>query len=174
MTTTDNGVMAVAVQGGVTATALAFFHDSVIAMIPFLLCCIPLVCLDLKFGIKAAKYRGARIRFSTAFRRTFGKCVEYLCWVVLSSTMSLAFSAKWIQWIVLGVVFVNEFSSIIGNYLETKGLEVSWSSVANAILKLFGQKHGLDTSGIDTGEFVKPKPAQRRDGKGRFVKTTEE
>lgn len=174
MAASDNNTVSILVQGGVSATALAFFSDSIMKMIPWLIVAVPLIVLDLIWGIKAAKYRGDRIRFSTAFRRTFGKGTEYFCWVVLASTLSIAFGTQWVEWAVLGVVILNEFSSIIGNYLETKGLEVSWKYVFNSILNLGGQKVGVDASGVDTGKFVRPiekRPRNPlRNEKGQFVR----
>lgn len=157
------------VQGGVTVTALAFFGEMMVKMVPYLIACIPLIILDLVWGIKAARYRKERVRFSTAFRRTFGKVAEYLCWTILASTLSLAFRTVWIEWFVLGAVYLNELSSIIGNFLETKGLEIAWHDVFRAVFKLGGQKAGLDTDGIDPVGFIRP-TTQGRDKKGRFTK----
>lgn len=159
--------------GGASATALAFFSDSLTHMIPWLIAAVPLIILDLRFGIRAAKHRGEKIRLSTAFRRTFGKAVEYFCWIVLAATLSLAFQKAWIEWAVLAVVIVNEFASIIGNYLETKGLEVNWKTVNKALFHFGAQKAGLDDDGIDPNGFVrpiqKPKPQPIRNEKGQFV-----
>lgn len=169
-TNQQNSVIA---QGGVAATAIMFFSESIIKMVPWLIIALPLIYLDLHFGIKAALMRNERIRFSTAFRRTFGKLIEYICWTVLASTMSLAFNQNWLEWIILGVVYLNELSSIIGNYLETKGLEISWANVWGAVLKIGGQKVGVDTEGIDPTQFVKPaeKKPRPRNSKGQFVST---
>lgn len=159
--------------GGASATALAFFSDSLTHMIPWLIAAVPLIILDLRFGIRAAKHRGEKIRLSTAFRRTFGKAVEYFCWIVLAATLSLAFQKAWIEWAVLGVVVINEFASIIGNFLETKGLEISWPNVFRALFHFGAQKAGLDDDGIDPNGFVrpiqKPKPQPIRNEKGQFV-----
>lgn len=137
-------------------------------MVPWLVVSIPLILLDLDFGIKAARTRGERVRFSKAFRRTFGKVIEYFAWVCFAATASLAFSIQWIEWAVLGIVYINELSSIVGNYLETRGLEISWAYVWNKLLKIGGDKIGVDASDIDVAEAIKPK--QPRDNKGRFVK----
>lgn len=157
------------VQGSVTVTALAFFGKMMVKMVPYLIACIPLIVLDLVWGIKAARYRKERVRFSTAFRRTFGKAAEYLCWTILASTLSLAFETEWVEWIVLGAVYLNELSSIVGNYLETKGLEIVWKDVFRAVFRLGGQKAGVDTTGIDPVGFVRP-VKQGRDKKGRYTK----
>lgn len=169
MTASDHNALSIFAQGGVSVTALAFFSDSIMKAVPWLICAVPLIFLDLIWGIKAARYRGESIRFSKGFRRTFGKMVEYLCWIILASTLSLAFERQWIEWGVLAVVIVNELASVIGNYFETKGLQVSWKSVINAAIRFLGKKTNTDVEGIDIGDFVKP-IERPRDAKGRFVK----
>lgn len=167
MTATENQTMTAIMSGGIATTAVVFFRDAVIGMIPWLIVSLPLILLDLIFGIKAARHRGERVRFSKAFRRTFGKMIEYLAWVCFAATASLAFSAKWIEWVVLGAVIINELASVVGNYAETKDVEISWAYLWNKLIKIVAGKHGVDEP-IDVGEIVKPKPA--RDEKGRFIK----
>lgn len=155
-------------QGSVAATFVAFLQASVLRMIPYAIPTIALIALDLVYGIKAAKDRGERVRLSTALRKTTTKFFSYVCWIILASTMALAFNVQWIEWIVLGTVYANELASVVGNYLETKGLELSWGGVVNAIVKLFGRKHGINTEDIDANEIIKP-IKQGRNKKGQFV-----
>lgn len=155
-------------QGSVAATFVAFLQASVLRMIPYAIPTIALIALDLVYGIKAAKDRGERVRLSTALRKTTTKFFSYVCWIILASTMALAFNVQWIEWIVLGTVYANELASVVGNYLETKGLEMSWGGVVNALVKLFGRKHGINTEDIDANEIVKP-IKQGRNKKGQFV-----
>ena len=169
MTTTDNSTVTAVVSSGIATTAVVFFRQAVIDMIPWLIVAIPLILLDLNFGIKAAKSRGERIRFSKAFRRTFGKAVEYAAWVCFAATATLAFGYKWIEIVVLGAVMLNEVASVIGNYFESKGLKLKWGNILNSVIHIFGKKHDLDVDGVDTNEFTEP-IARPRDSKGRFVK----
>lgn len=155
-------------QGSVAATFVAFLQASVLRMIPYAIPTIALIALDLVYGIKAAKDRGERVRLSTALRKTTTKFFSYVCWIILASTMAMAFNVEWIEWIVLGTVYANELASVVGNYLETKGLELSWGGVVNALVKLFGRKHGINTEDIDANEIVKP-IKQGRNKKGQFV-----
>lgn len=153
-------------QGGVAATAVAFFQQAVLRMIPFSVPAVALLFLDLIYGMRAAHCRNERVRLSTALRRSITKLWSYVCWLILASTLALAFGQGWLEWTVLGAVYLNELASIVGNYLETKGLEVSWAMVFNTIFKIGGQKFGVDTSDIDASEFVKPKEPKT----SRFVK----
>lgn len=161
-------------EGGISATLIAFLQTAVLRMIPYSLPALVLVALDLVYGIKAANHRGEKVRVSTALRRTITKIFSYICWLVLASTIAIAFSHIWLEWLVLGIVFANEFLSIVGNYLETKGLEISWKNVNRAIFHIGGQKVGVDTTGIDPNGFVqpikKPKGKPVRNDKGQFVK----
>lgn len=165
----DNTTVSAVTSSGIAVTAVIFFRDAVLNMIPWLIASLPLILLDLDFGIKAARYRKERVKFSKAFRGTFGKLVEYVAWVCFAATASLAFGMKWIEWVVLGAVFINELSSIVGNYLETKGLELNTRNLWNAILKIFGRKTGIDTEDIDAGEIVKPKEQPRDPKTGRYI-----
>lgn len=125
-------------------------------MVPYATPAIVLIILDLIYGCKAAAYRQERVRFSTAIRRTLTKSFSYVCWIILASTLALSFEKEWLEWIILGMVYLNELSSIIGNYFEAKGLKINWGKVLNAIIGIFGQKTNTDTSGVDVEGFVEP------------------
>ena len=160
-------------QGGVSSAAVAILQETVLRMIPYALPSVFLIVLDLVYGIKAARSRGEKVRVSTAVRRTVTKIFSYLCWLILATTVSLAFDHKWLEWVILGLVYVNEFASIIANHLETKGLEVNWKSVNALLFKWGGQKAGLDTNDVDPNGLVrpiqKPKSNPIRNAKGQFV-----
>ena len=169
MTTTDNSTITAVVSSGIASTAVVFFRQAVIDMIPWMIVAIPLIVLDLNFGIKAARFRGEQIRFSKAFRRTFGKTIEYAAWICFAATATLAFGYKWIEVVVLGAVILNEVASVIGNYFESKGLKLKWGNILNTLIHFFGKKHNVDTEGIDVNEMTEPVKRQR-DSKGRFIK----
>lgn len=143
-------------QGSVASTAVIFLQTAVLRMIPYSIAAIPLIVLDLVYGIRSAKYRGEKIKMSTAIKKTVTKIFTYICWLVLASTIALSFSKSWLEWVVLGLVYGNEFVSIVGNYLETKGWQINWKSLSRAGFKLGGQKVGLDTNGIDPASFIEP------------------
>lgn len=158
-------------QGSVSTTAVLFLQSAVLRMIPYSVAALPLIALDLVYGVKAARARGEVARFSTAIRRTITKAFTYMCWLILASTLALAFGQTWLEWVILGTVYANELSSIVGNYFESKGMKVVWKNILNAIFKLGGQKTGLDTEGIDAGSFVEPIQgnSKPRNSKGQFV-----
>lgn len=158
---------AVAIESGISATVVAFLQTAVLRMIPYSVPALVIIALDLLYGIKAAKCRGERVRFSTACRRTVSKIVSYVCWLILASTLAISFNKDWLEWFVLGLVYANEFASIIGNYLETKGIEFSFVGLYRWILRVITGKVGEAMDTAESEEIIKPKP---RDKKGRFVK----
>ena len=151
--------------GSVSAAAVAFLQAAVLRMVPFAVPAIVLIILDLLYGCKAAYSRKERVRFSTALRRTLTKTFCYICWIILASTLALAFEKDWLEWLVLGLVYLNELSSIVGNYYESKGLKINWPNFLKSIIPIFGQKAGVDTSGIDPGNFVEPIEKKTRKAK---------
>lgn len=169
MTTTDNAVTAVT-STGITATAIIFFREALTNMIPWFMASIPLILLDLNFGIKAAKYRKEKVTFSKAFRGTFGKLVEYIAWICFAATASLAFGIKWVEWAVLAAVFVNEIASVIGNYLETKDIKFSFLGFYRWLLKVIAGKAGEAMDSAEAEGIIIGKDGKARDKKGRYTK----
>ena len=169
MTTTENAVTTVT-STGITATAIVFFRDAIINMTPWLVVSIPLILLDLNFGIKAAKHRKEKVRVSKAIRGTFGKIVEYFAWVCFAATASLAFGIKWVEWSVLGLVYANELASIIGNYLETKGITFSFVGFYRWILKVIAGKAGEVMDDAEAEGIIIGKDGEARDKRGRYAK----
>jgi len=163
------GESALVVQGGVATVAVAFFQEAVLRMIPYAVPSFIFLLLDLLYGIKAAKQRGEKVRVSTAVRRSVTKMFSYICWLILASTLAISFGKEWLEWTVLGLVYVNEFASIVGNYLETKGIGFSLVGLYRWILKVIAGKAGeaMDAAEAEGIIIEKEKP---RDAKGRFVK----
>lgn len=159
------------VQGSVSTVAVAFLQAAVLRMVPFAAPAIVLLALDLLYGIRAAKCRGERARLSTAVRRTMTKLFGYVCWLILASTLALSFHQDWLEWLVLGLVYVNEGASIAGNYLETKGLDFQFAGFIKLFIRKFlAKKAGVEVTPEEADEIIKPK----RDPKtGKFVKRDE-
>lgn len=157
---------ALIVEGSVSATLVALLQVAVLRMIPYAVPGLLLVVLDLAYGIKAAKARGELVRVSTAIRRSLTKVFLYICWLILATTIAIAFDKIWLEWGTLALVYGNEALSIIGNHLEAKGLQFSLAAVYRWILKFFAGKVGGEMTSEEAEEILKP----ARDNKGRFVK----
>ena len=163
---------ALVMEGGVSAAIVVFLQTAVLRMIPYAVPAVFLIALDLFYGIRAAKYRGEEEKFSPALRRTITQLFSYGCWIILASTLALSFKHDWLEWAVLGLVYVNEFVSIVGNYLETKGITFSFVGFYRWVLKLVAGKAGGVMDDFEAGDIIKPKDGKGpgRDKKsGRFV-----
>ena len=146
---------ALIVQGGVSAALVTLLQTAVLRMIPYAVPGLFLVLLDLVYGIRAAKQREEKVRASTAIRRTTTKVVTYVCWLILATTIAIAFNKDWLEWGMLGLVYANEFLSIIGNYLETKGLKFSIAAVYRWFIKWIAGKAGAEMSDDEASEIIK-------------------
>lgn len=145
------------VQGGVSASLVALLQTAVLRMIPYAVPGLLLVVLDLAYGIQAARRRGEAVRVSTAIRRSLTKVFLYICWLILATTIAIAFGKDWLEWGVLGMVYANEGLSIIGNALETKGIVFSIGGAYRWLLRLLAGKAGAEMTEDDAGEIIKEK-----------------
>lgn len=169
------------VEGGVVAVTVAVLKKTVFAMIPFALPALVLVALDLHFGIKAARHRYKkykreedRVTFSKALRGTVGKVFEFAAWLILASSASIAFEKEWIQWATLGLVYLNELASIVGNYLCTKDIDFDLLAFLRNVLvfvgRWVGSKIGIVTDDVTFNDVLKPSKGPKRGKDGRFEK----
>ena len=165
MFSSESSAISTVAQGGVAVTALAFLHNALTNMIPYCICAAPLILLDLTFGIRAARYRKEKVTFSRAFRRTMSKTADYICWIIIAATLALAFEKRWIEWLILGAVMGNEIISIIGNYLETKGITFSWVGFYRWVVRVISGKAGVAMEEAEAADIIK----RPRNKKGQFV-----
>lgn len=161
---------ALLVEGGVSATLVVFLKTAVLRMIPYAIPAVFLILLDLYYGCRAAKFRGEKVRVSTAVRRTMTKAFSYVCWIILASTLALAFTHDWLEWAVLGLVYANELASIVGNYLETKGITFSFVGFYRWILKVIAGKAGEVMDDAEAEGIIIGKDGKARDKRGRYAK----
>jgi hypothetical protein len=170
MTTSDTSTVSTVAHSGVAVTAIAFLHAALINMIPYFICAIPLVALDCRWGVPAARIRGEKVTLSRFIRMLMTKCVDYVCWVVVAASLALAFEHGWLEWLVLGLVMGNEIVSIIGNYLLVKkGIELSWEAFYRWVFKAGAEKVGVTMESAEAEGIIKPK--RERDPKtGRYIK----
>lgn len=154
---------ALVLQGSVATVAFAFFREAVLRMVPYAVPGFVLLVLDLLYGVRAAKHRGEKVRLSTAVRRSTTKFFSYVCWLILASTLALSFEMEWLEWAVLGLVYGNELASIIGNYLETKGIEVSWSDFYRWIFKAGAEKIGATIEEAEAEGIIRKKEKEEGD-----------
>ena len=141
-------------QGSVATVAVAILKEAAVRMIPYSFAAIPLLALDCLYGSRAARLRGERVTLSKGFRMSLNKVFSYICWLILAPTLTIAFEKEWIEWAVLGGVFFNEGISIVGNYLETKGLHLSLVNLYRWLFKKGAEKAGVDVSDEEAGSII--------------------
>ena len=135
-------------QGGTSMVFVSFLREVFTEMIPFMIVSIVLVFVDLAFGIAAARHRKEQIRWARAFRRTISKIFEYVCWVMLSSSLAVACHYPPLEWMILGLVWAVEILSIGTNWYEVRGRQPWVKRIYNAALSIVGTKYGVDLSDI--------------------------
>ena len=151
------------VQSGASAALVTILQTAVLRMIPYAVPGLFLVILDLAYGVKAAKIRGEQVRASTAIRRSLTKVFLYICWLILATTIAIAFDKTWLEWGTLALVYGNEGLSIVGNYLESKGLSFSIAAVYRWLIRFFAGKVGGEMSDDEAGQIIKKKATKKQD-----------
>ena len=121
------------VIGGATAAFISPFVDFYQNLIPFLLLALVLIVVDSRFGVRASKVRGEKIRPSRMWRRAINKFVDYICWITLAgmigNTFGLSLHIPLLSIIVLCIVYGIELTSIFNNYFEYKGLKKKFNGI---------------------------------------------
>ena len=114
------------VIGGATAALISPLIDFYSGLVPFLILAILLIIIDSRFGIKASKKRGEKVRPSRMWRRAINKLVDYICWVTLAGMIGQTFGTRLgvplLSVIMLCIVYGIELTSIFNNYFEYKGV----------------------------------------------------
>ena len=134
------------VQGGTSVLIGTFYQEALSMAFPFIIPALILIVVDLVFGCAAARRRGEQVRLSRAIRRTMDKLISYICWIILSATLAVAFDFDALNKIVLGIVMGVELLSVISNYFTAKGKKIT--GLHDAFLKNVGKKIDADLSDI--------------------------
>ena len=146
MTHAPTDTTSIVVQGGAATLAVAFLRDTLDLAFPFLIVAGVVILVDLFFGVQAAHKRGEEVRASKAIRRTIGKAVEYLSWVILGATLGVAFEWPPLSKIIIGVAISIELLSIVSNWLSLHGKKITGlEEFAKEVIK---DKTGTDASMI--------------------------
>ena len=121
------------VIGGATAALISPLVDFYSNLVPFLILAILLIIIDSRFGIKASKKRGEKVRPSRMWRRAINKLVDYICWVTLAGMIGQTFGTRLgvplLSVIMLCIVYGIELTSIFNNYFEYKGVAKKFNSL---------------------------------------------
>lgn len=117
----------------------AMFYRAIVDSIVWLVIGLALIVADLYFGIEASHRRKEEVRLSRACRRTINKMCEYLCWVMLATTLSIGFEVDWLKYTIFAVVYGIELSSCFSNYFAAHGKRLKFD-----ILGFIGKRIGVE------------------------------
>lgn len=134
-------------EGGYSVILAGFLQESIGHIIPWIIVAFAVILCDLVVGIRKSLMMGEEIRFSSACRRTLGKCVSYFMFVIMVAAIDVAAHGGGTidKWACLAVCLI-EFSSIMSNILKPKGYDVNF---AKLIALVFGKKFEMSKKEIE-------------------------
>lgn len=141
------------VTTGVVSMCVGHFQEFLVSNGWMLVLGLILVLVDLRFGLRAARYRKDVIKTSRALRRTIHKIIDYLCWITVAYAVGKTFSTVGIDllpYVIMGVIYGIELESVAYNYFEAKGKKIDIK-----IWDWFKKKTDLEIIIKDSGEDKK-------------------
>lgn len=134
-------------EGGYSVILAGFLQESIGHIIPWIIVAFVVILCDLVVGIRKSLMMGEEVRFSSACRRTLGKCVSYFMFVIMVAAIDVAAHGGGTidKWACLAVCLI-EFSSIMSNILKPKGYDVNF---AKLIALVFGKKFDMSKKDIE-------------------------
>lgn len=134
-------------EGGYSVILAGFLQESIGHIIPWIIVAFVVILCDLVVGIRKSLMMGEEVRFSSACRRTLGKCVSYFIFVIMVAAIDVAAHGGGTidKWACLAVCLI-EFSSIMSNILKPKGYDVNF---AKLIALVFGKKFEMSKKEIE-------------------------
>ena len=134
-------------EGGYSVILAGFLQESIGHIIPWIIVAFAVILCDLVVGIRKSLMMGEEVRFSSACRRTLGKCVSYFMFVIMVAAIDVAAHGGGTidKWACLTVCLI-EFSSLMSNILKPKGYDVNF---AKLIALVFGKKFEMSKKEIE-------------------------
>ena len=135
-----------ATEGGYSLIFATFLSESIGHIIPWLIVAACVILCDLVTGIRKSLLMGEEVRFSSACRRSLGKCVSYFMFVIMVAAIDVAaHGGETIdKWACLLVCFI-EGCSIINNILKPRGLSLDIKKLIEIIV---GKRLDVNLDGI--------------------------
>ena len=134
-------------EGGFSVILAGFLQESIGHIIPWIIVAFVVILCDLVVGIRKSLMMGEEVRFSSACRRTLGKCVSYFMFVIMVAAIDVAaHGGGTIDKYACLTVCLIEFSSIMSNILKPKGYDVNF---AKLIALIFGKKFEISKNEIE-------------------------
>ncbi len=150
------------VQGGTSMVLTAYLQSVYMEMLPWLVAAVPLLIGDLYFGVKLVLFRHEKLRLLKAVSMTLDKAFSYVCWVLISTTLSVAFHMDAIKYVILAFIYFREVISCFRNYFNAKGYDVD----ERGLFKLLWRKVIKDGAEVaDEASQVIKKKEEKNDDK---------
>lgn len=138
---------------GVTAGFFTqYLHATYIAVLPWLIPCVPLIFLVCKYGRINAVVKGEEVTWCKTIKMAINKVINYVCWIMISCTLSIAFDCKAITYCIMALVYGIELMKCILRYVQSQGYNVSERQALILFLKIILQK--ITNSEVNTEELI--------------------
>lgn len=133
------------VYQGAAITAVSAFHTQMesifLQMLPFCYVAIPLIILDLYYGRKKAIYQyennisSIPYKIQKSIKMTVQKIFNYISWIFLSTSLSLAFNTETIVIVIMSIIYGLEVLSLLNKYGESKGIDIDEVGMLKVLFK---------------------------------------
>lgn len=123
-------------QGITTGFLSQYLYQTYVAVLPWLLPCIPLIILVCKYGRAKAKLNGEEVTWGKTIKMAINKVFNYICWIMIACTLSLAFQKNSITFVIMAIVYGLEVLKLILRYVQSHGYEVNEKQALVIFIKL--------------------------------------
>lgn len=123
-------------QGITTGFLSQYLYQTYVAVLPWLFPCIPLIVLVCKYGRAKAKLNGEEVTWGKTIKMAINKVFNYICWIMIACTLSLAFQKNSITFVIMAIVYGLEVLKLILRYVQSIGYEVDERTALAIFLKL--------------------------------------
>jgi hypothetical protein len=133
-------------EGSYSLVFATFLAESIGHIIPWLIVAFCVILCDLVVGLRKSIMMGEEVRFSSACRRTLGKCVSYFMFVVMVAVIDVAaHGGETIDKYACLLVCFIEGCSIINNILKPKGMSLDIKKLIEIII---GKRLDVNLDGV--------------------------
>lgn len=125
----------------VVSTMSGHIGSMLLQMLPFCYVAIPLITLDLYYGRKKAQYQyenkitNVPCTIQKSIKMTIQKIFNYISWIFLSTSLSIAFEAPSLVVIIMSFIYGLEVLSLLNKYGESKGIDIDEVGMIKLIFK---------------------------------------
>ena len=125
----------------VVSTFSSHMGNILMQMLPFCYVAIPLIILDLYYGRKKAQYKyenkltNIPCTLQKSIKMTIQKIFNYISWIFLSTSLSLAFSMPFLVYVIMAIIYGLEVLSLLNKYGESKGIDIDEVGMVKLLFK---------------------------------------